>query len=260
MSSSLRHREVAKAQPRVDDFLNALRGDGRYASTYDRLLSSLELIALSRPGRRILVTSARPREGKSTVVVNLALAMTIARRRVLVVDADLRYPTLHRLLDLPNDSGLANMLSGQCDASEVLQTVTLPAGTSPTTGSLSVIASGTVSPESVHLLGSPRMAATLEDLSGRFDFILLDSPPVLPVNNPIVLATVADMVLLVIQAREAAEHEVRRARQRLESVGDRIVGSVLTDFDDAGEEDGQTNTRTARTRAPTDVVRTRASR
>jgi capsular exopolysaccharide synthesis family protein len=164
--------------------------------------------------------------------------MSLAGRRVLVVDADLRCPTLHQLLELPNHSGLANVLSGQCDVPDVLQTVTFRARTSPT-GSLSVITSGTVSADSVHLLGLPRMAATLEDLSCRFDFIVLDSPPVLPVNDPIVLSTAADMVLLVIQAGEAAAHEVRRARQRLESVSARIVGSVLTRFDGAREEDGQ---------------------
>ena len=216
--------------------MKALHDDARYASAYDRLVSSLELIARSRSARRVLVTSARPAEGKSTVVINLALALSLAGRRVLVVDADLRCPTLHQLLDLPNHSGLANVLCGERDVSDVLQTVTIETAAGPAR-SLTVITSGTVSPDSVHLLGLPRMAATLEDLMGRFDFVLLDSPPVLPVNDPIVLATVADMVLLVIQTGTAGP-EVRRARQRLESVGTTIVGSVLTRSDSAAEEDG----------------------
>jgi capsular exopolysaccharide synthesis family protein len=237
MSASSRQTQVATAHPGLDNFVNALRDEGRYASAYDRLVSSLELIARSRRGGRILVTSARPREGKSTVVVNLALAMSFAGRRVLVIDADLRCPTLHQLLERPNHRGLADVLSGQCDVGEVLQAVTFRPGTSPT-GSVTAITSGTVSPDSAHLLGLPRMAATLENLSGSFDFIVLDSPPVLPVNDPIVLATAADMVLLVIQAGEAAADEVQRARQRLESVNATIVGSVLTRFDSAREEDG----------------------
>jgi capsular exopolysaccharide synthesis family protein len=237
ITSSWRETSVAPDQSRLEDFVKALHDDARYASAYDRLFSSLELTARSRSGRRVLVTSARPGEGKSTVVINLALAMSLAGRRVLVVDADLRCPTLHQLLDLPNHSGLANVLSGERDVSDVLQTVAIEAPAGPAR-CLKVITSGAVSPDSVHLLGLPRMAATLEGLIERFDFVLLDSPPVLPVNDPIVLATVTDMVLLVIQAGTASGHEVRRARQRLESVGTTVVGSVLTRCDGAAEEDG----------------------
>jgi capsular exopolysaccharide synthesis family protein len=235
---SLRQTAVVDARPQLDDFVHALRDDRRYASAYDRLLSSLDLAARSRPGGRVLVTSARPGEGKSTVVVNLAVAMGLAGRRVLVVDADLRCPALHRLLDVGNHRGLADVLSGQCAAADVVQSIDLPTTASPAR-SLSVITSGPVSADSVHLLGSPRMAAALGDVSQPFDFVLLDSPPILPVNDPIVLSTVSDMVVFVIQAGETAGPEVRRARQRLERVSDRIVGSVLTRFDGAWEDDGQ---------------------
>jgi Mrp family chromosome partitioning ATPase len=155
-----------------------------------------------------------------------------------VVDADLRRPALHHLLELPNESGLADVLSGQVEGRDAVQMLTIQAA-SGVARTLGVLTSGAVSADSVHALGLPRLAETLAGLGAGFDFVLLDSPPVLAVNDAIVLSTVADMVLLVIRAGDAAEHEVRRARERLEASGGRVVGCVLTGCDAAAAEDGQ---------------------
>lgn len=212
------------------DFVQALKDEPRYAAAYEALFSSLELLARARQPMSVLVTSAGPREGKSSVVANLALVMGAAGRRVLAIDADLRRPSLHENLNLPNRSGLSELLLGQAEPLAVLQR----ASANGFSGAGVSLVSAGAAPEAALAIPTPRLASALQALSGGFDFVLLDSPPVLAVNDAAALAACVDGVLLAIRAGTTSEEDLRRAKQRIEQAGGRILGSVLTRYDGTG--------------------------
>lgn len=188
--------------------------------------------------KTLLVTSTQPEEGKTTVAVMLALTAALAGKRVLLVDADLRKPRVHRLLGLPNEHGLGDLLDGAPDASTTLQTLPLaakaPEGPAQTLSLLSSGSSGgrsTIASAALRL-GSPRMKGLLEELAGQFDFIFIDSPPVLAVSDPLFIAPIVDGVLLVLAVGVVGEQDAKQARERIQQVGGQILGVVMNGFDE----------------------------
>jgi capsular exopolysaccharide synthesis family protein len=140
-------------------------------------------------------------------------------------------------MGLENRLGLANVLTGQADYLQAIRSIDI-AGISPSPKTLDVMTSGPYSPDSIHAFSSPRMESTLSAISDQYDFLLLDSPPVLSVNDPLVLASNVDGVLFVIGTGEAGNEELRRAKDRLERSGGGIVGSVLNRFDESSHKPG----------------------
>lgn len=201
---------------------------------YETLMTSLHVFHTTQPLKTILVTSSQPGEGKTTVTVNLAVTMALAGRNVLVVDADLRKPRLHHVFGLENNPGTAEILAGKVTLEEIVditQFVDLDVVPASNQKSLGVVPGGAV-PGDFSATGLPKLREALDYFRPIFDFVLIDSPPVLSVNDPLLLAPLVDGVIVIINTGVVTEEEVKRAKERLEQGGGRILGVVMNGFDE----------------------------
>jgi non-specific protein-tyrosine kinase len=199
--------------------LITLRDPGSAAAEAFRTLrTNILFSSLDRPLHTLLVTSTAPDEGKSTTLANLAVTMAQAEQTVLLVDCDLRRPTLHSLFALPNEQGLTSAILDP-EAAPPVQQTSVPG--------LSLLPSGPLPPRPADLLGSRRMGALIERLRREADIVLFDTPPVVAVTDAAVLAPRVDGVLLVLHAGQTRRDRAREARQTLEKVKANIVGVVL---------------------------------
>lgn len=210
------------------DLLRALTSDLELAEAYETLLSGLELVAAAQPLKTLLVTSTQPDEGKTTVAAALGLTMALAGRSVRVLDADLRRPAVHKALGIDNSLGLSDFLTGRAELGKVEQTLEGALSTP-----LSVIPSGPVNREAIHKLASPDTREALLTAAAGFDFTLIDSAPALAVDDAAFLASVADGILFVVGTGSVRRDQARRARNKLEEAGGRIVGVAMNRFDPA---------------------------
>jgi capsular exopolysaccharide synthesis family protein len=176
----------------------------------------------------IVVVSAGAGEGKSTTVLNLATVFAQAGQRVLLVDSDLRRPTLHKLLKVGNSLGLTNYLLKQNTLEEVIQRTSIP--------TLDLLASGKLPSSSMNILGSVSMKDMVAELKQRYDFVFFDSPPIMGVSDAAILASEMDMVIQVIQYRRYPQPMNIRAKQMIEKVGGNLVGIVLNNINMSQDE------------------------
>ncbi|XVV10327.1 polysaccharide biosynthesis tyrosine autokinase [Actinoplanes sp. CA-131856] len=170
-------------------------------------------------GTSLLLTGANRKEGTTAVACGLAIAMAETGARVLLVDANLRSPGVGRYLSLEPGPGLAEVLAGTATVPEVLH--------NPLDGRLTVLPPGTSAPDPGEALASPRLGATMDELSRRFDVVLVDAPPLNGTADATVLSKVTDGALLVVRANRTRTTEVQRSADLLERVGAHLVGAVL---------------------------------
>lgn len=214
------------------DFLRLLESNAALTQSYEALMSSLRLLNGTRPLRTVLFTSAQPEEGKTTVAVGLAVAMARAGKRVLIIDADLRRPKIHRLLGLDNVSGLADIIAGRRRGGDVVQAMAIAGGADSTKCTLTALTSGASAAGAFMAMQSPSLAESIREFGGAYEAVLIDSPPVLSVSDPLLLAPLVDGVVLVVNTGVVTEADAKRAKQRLEQAGARIVGVVMNRFDE----------------------------
>jgi polysaccharide biosynthesis transport protein len=176
----------------------------------------------------VAVISAGAGEGKSTTVFNLAAVFAQSGQRVLIVDSDLRRPTLHKMLRVTNNLGLTNYLLKQNTLEEVVQTTNLP--------TLDFLASGKLPSSSLGILSSAQMRDFITELKQHYDFVFFDSPPVMGVSDASILASEVDMTLQVIQYRRYPQPMNIRAKQLIEKVGGNLVGIVLNNINMSQDE------------------------
>lgn len=198
---------------------------------YGTLLSGVTLAANGSPRKTLLITSTQPGEGKTTVSVSLAIAGLLAGKKVILGDGDLRRPSLHRILALDNHVGLSDLLNGTTDIEKVIQTVDIP-GIGAEMKPLEVIVSGSSTPTTLQALGAPKLRTVLQGLAENCDLLLIDSPPALAVNDPALLASAVDGIVLVIGAGNIGEEYARRSKEIMERTGTPILGVVLNLFDE----------------------------
>lgn len=170
--------------------------------------------------RTLVVTSAAPSAGKSTVAANLASTFASKEKRVLLVDTDLRKPTVHKLFKLRNTVGVTSLLANPDVA---LQEAVVPTAVD----GLFVLPSGPVPPNPSELLGSKRMDALLEEMKKHFDLIVFDTPPLIAVTDAQVMASKVDGTLFVIHTGVGKKEEALKAKELLELVGANVLGAVL---------------------------------
>jgi capsular exopolysaccharide synthesis family protein len=168
------------------------------------------------------VVSAGAGEGKSTTLLNMATIFAQSGERVLVIDSDLRRPTLHKMLGVSNAVGLTSYLLKQNTLEEVIQTTKLP--------TLDFLPSGKLPSSSMGILSSTQMKALISEVKQRYDFVFFDSPPIMGVSDASILASEVDMALQVIQYRRYPQPMNIRAKQMIEKVGGNLVGIVLNNI------------------------------
>jgi len=190
------------------------------AEAYRTLRTNLTFTALDRPLETLLIAAAAPGDDSATVLANLAVTMAQGEKRTVVVDADLRRPTLHEIFGVPNARGLTTMVLEQAALEE-------PPLVEVGVDNLWLLPSGPLPPNPADILGSSRMEAALAALKPRADIILLSAPPVAAVTDAAVLAMKVDGVLLVVSAGRTRRDHALRAKELLERVHARIVGAVL---------------------------------
>ena len=202
--------------------------ESKHAEAYRVLRTNLLFSRRDQKFNTIVVVSAGAGEGKSTTTINLATVFAQAGNRVLIVDSDLRRPTLHKIFKVSNNLGLTNYLLKQNTVPEVVQTTSL--------ATLDFMASGKLPNSSMGILGSAQMKEMINELKQRYDFIFFDSPPILGVSDASILASEVDMVMQVIQYRRYPQLMTIRAKQMIEKVGGNFVGMVLNNINMSQDE------------------------
>ena len=202
--------------------------ESRYAEAYRVLRTNILFARKDQKLTAIVVVSAGAGEGKSTTTLNLATVFAQAGMQVLIVDSDLRRPTLHKLLHVTNDLGLTNYLLKQNTLEEVIQTTAVPM--------LNFMASGKLPSSSMSILNSTQMKQMISELKDRYEFVFFDSPPILGVSDASVLASEVDIVIQVIQYRRYPQPMNLRAKQVIEKVGGSFLGIVLNNINMSQDE------------------------
>ncbi|MEP7343524.1 MAG: polysaccharide biosynthesis tyrosine autokinase [Acidobacteriota bacterium] len=203
--------------------LATLDGMSSVVEAYRMLRTSVLLSAAGNPPKTILITSSQPGEGKTTTAVNTAISLTQLGSTVLLVDADLRRPAVHKAFKIAHSRGLSNYLSGSIALSDLIVDLPIP--------NLSVLPCGPIPPNPAELVSSERMKEMLRVLSQLYDHIIIDSPPLINVTDPVILSTMVDGTILVVQASRSTRDMLRRSRQELTGVGAKIFGVVLNNVD-----------------------------
>lgn len=196
------------------------RDNSAIAESFRKLRTNLQFLAVDNPPRAIVVTSSLPSEGKSTTAINIALALAEAEHSVVLVDGDLRRPMLHKYLDLVGAVGFSTVLSGQATLQEALQKTRFPG--------LTVLASGAIPPNPSELLGSQAARKLLNELRAQFDYVIVDSTPLLAVTDAAILAAGADGVLIISRFGQTKREQLAHAVGNLQGVGAPVLGAVFT--------------------------------
>ncbi len=202
--------------------------DSPHAEAYRVLRTNILFSRKAETQNTITVVSGGAGEGKSTTLFNLACIFAQNGSRVLIVDSDLRRPSIHKILRLSNTVGLTNYLLGQKPIEEVVQTTSLK--------SLDFMPSGKLPSSSMGILSSVKMKELVKELKRRYDFVFFDSPPIMGVSDASVLASEVDLTLQVIQYRRYPQPMTIRAKQMIEKVGGQLLGVVLNNINMAQDE------------------------
>jgi polysaccharide biosynthesis transport protein len=220
----------ASTGPRVE-LLSYLQPKSQISEAFRALRTSLLLSQAEHPPQVILVTSALPREGKTTAAVNLAVTLAQLGDRTLLMDSDLRKPGIRRAMNLTigKELGLSSYLAGVCTLDEAI----LP---HPTISNLSALTTGPVPPSPADLLSSHRMHDAIEEVRRRFKFIVIDSPPIMAATDAVILSALTDGVLLVVRSGETPKEAFTRSRDLLAAVKSRLLGVVLNAVDSSAPD------------------------
>ncbi len=217
-------RLVIATSKEAVELITQVRPQSQMAESYRALRTSLLLSNLGAPPKVIMVTSALPQEGKTTTSINCAVVLAQKGIRVLLIDADLRRPSIHKTLGMGPRSGLSNVLTGSATLQQAITR-------SPTLPNLDVLPAGTPPPNPAELLASSNMRDVLQELRGQYDHIVVDTPPTLSVTDAVVLSPRADAIVLVIRSGQTTKQALRRSRDILMQVNAKVSGVLLNAVD-----------------------------
>jgi len=195
--------------------------------SYRAMRNAVQYSSLDHPLHTLMVTSCHPGEGKSVTSANLGIAMALQGKRVLLVDCDLRRPSIHQKFRLSAEPGLTSVLAREVSLDEAMHTTAIDG--------FRVLTAGPLPPNPAELLNSQVMIDFLDDVKQQFDLIIIDTPPTIPVTDSQVLATRVDGVVLVVEAGQSRKTAVKHARDLLEQTRGRLLGVVLNKIDQSGK-------------------------
>ncbi|MCH5138676.1 CpsD/CapB family tyrosine-protein kinase [Clostridiaceae bacterium UIB06] len=193
------------------------------SEAYRTLRTNIRFSSFAKKVKTIVVTSTGTGEGKSTTSANLAIVMAENGYKTILIDCDQRNGRLHRLFNIPNQKGLSDFLVDNIQLSEVVQKIQIP--------NLYMITSGTKPPNPSELVGSEKMKRFIEDLKDTYEYIILDTSPVIIVTDAQLISTYADGCILVVASSEVEKAAAIKAKELLEKVNAKILGVVLNKFD-----------------------------
>jgi len=205
--------------PRGAKFLTLDDPNSRFAEGYRILCAKLNLTGRRDVARCITVLSGGPGEGKSTTSFNLGWVCAQSGMRVLIIDADIRRPSMHRAVGLENTIGLGEFLAGQASLDELVQATSIP--------NMEILTAGNLGPEDLGRFSRSRFASLLEICRTNYDVIMVDSPPVLGISDASVISQEVDVTLLLIQHRRYPRNVSQRAKRVIEEVGGKLFGVIL---------------------------------
>jgi receptor protein-tyrosine kinase len=215
---SRRHVQKDEVDTLSEQLVTVLDPAAVASEAYRSLRTTLLYAVANTPPTVILITSPGLMDGKSTTCANLAVVLAQAGKETLVMDGDLHKPSLHKIFGVPNINGLVNVLTGEYDLSETC--------TEPFPG-LKILSTGPIPPSPAELLISGRLAPLIRQARQLFDYVLIDSPPTELVSDPMIIATQADAVVLVVNSEETSKVSMHRAVRDLKAVGANVVGTVI---------------------------------
>ncbi|WP_156573202.1 CpsD/CapB family tyrosine-protein kinase [Bacillus luti] len=202
----------------------------RITEQYRNIRTNIEFTSVDSRIRSIMVTSANPGDGKTTTVANLAVVFGQQGKKVLVVGADLRKPSIQDLFAAHASNGLTNVLSGQTNVMQCIQKTDIE--------NVYVMASGPIPPNPAELLGNRVMDEVLLEAYNMFDIVLIDTPPVLAVTDAQILANKCDGVILVVRSEKTEKDKIVKTKQILDKASGKILGVVLNDKKEEQEQYG----------------------
>ena len=197
-----------------------------YTEIFRHIRTNIEFSTVDKDIKSICITSSQAGEAKTTLSINLAYIFATKYNRVLLIDCDLRKPSVHKKFLIPNDKGLTDVLFDKQDLKEVIKKIE---------NNLYVLPCGTIPPNPAEILGSKTMEEFLDELSINYDYIILDTPPVLAVTDAQLLAAKSDATVLVVKANKTKGKTVINSYKELEKVKANIIGTILNDYDNSGE-------------------------
>ena len=192
------------------------------AESYRSLRTNIQYSSIDKQVKTLVVTSSNAGEGKSTVAGNLAYTFFQNGKRVLIIDCDLRKPSLHRKFNVSNEEGLTDVLVGTSKLNNVMKKID---------DNLYLLTTGTLPPNPAEIIGSNTMENFLEQCKINFDYIILDTPPILPVTDSKLLAIKADATVVVVRSEVSKLKHVSQAFKELEKVNANIIGTILNDVE-----------------------------
>ena len=192
------------------------------AESYRSLRTNIQYSSIDKQVKTLVVTSSNAGEGKSTVAGNLAYTFFQNGKRVLIIDCDLRKPSLHRKFNVSNEEGLTDVLVGTSKLNNVMKKID---------DNLYLLTTGTLPPNPAEIIGSNTMENFLEQCKINFDYIILDTPPILPVTDSKLLAIKADATVVVVRSEISKSKHVSQAFKELEKVNANIIGTILNDVE-----------------------------
>jgi len=210
------------------DLLATLDSRSSAAEAYRALRTSVLLSSVDQPPKLLLVTSGQPGEGKTTTAINTAISLAQLGGSVLIIDCDMRKPSVHKVLGIEQPRGLSTYLSLNGKLIDVMQKLPIP--------NLWVMPCGPIPPNPAEMISSTRMKELLRTLGENFDHIVIDSPPLLKVTDSVILSTMVDGVILIVHGGKSTGDVLRRTRQELSLAGAKIFGVVLNNVDNAQGE------------------------
>lgn len=203
----------------LNDMISIKNPKSAAAEAFRTLRTNIQFSSFDEELKTIVVTSTQPEEGKSTVVSNLAIAMAQGGKKVLLIDCDLRKPSIHKRFGISNQEGLTSLLAKEKTLEETIKASNI--------SNFYILTSGPVPPNPAELLGSKRFRAFIKEISEVFDIILLDAPPVLAVTDAQILSAFCSGVIFVAGYGQAEKQAIVRAKELVDKVSGKILGVVI---------------------------------